>query len=216
MLIDMEFNNGIYTWNNKRADAHQIASWLGRFLISDNAIHLGEDLLVSILPLSGSNHWLIRPHWQRPGDNVHNPFHFEAFWVNHPDFHNLITETWRNFTPPEGEKMCNLQQKLKHIKEQIKHWNLFTFDNIFQVQNTLEQEMKKLPQRIIAEGRSKTIAEHECQLQKQILERARQVEILWRKKLRIRWLKEGEHNTNFFHHTTMEWRMHNIITLLQN
>jgi len=48
----MEFNNGVYTWNKKRADAHQIASWLDRFLISDNAIHLGGDLLASILPLS--------------------------------------------------------------------------------------------------------------------------------------------------------------------
>jgi len=104
-LIDMEFNNGFYTWNNKRADAHKIASWLDRFLISDNAIHLGGDLLASILPLSSSDHWPIRHHWQRLGDNVHTPFRFEAFWLNHPDFHNLITETWRNFTPLEGTKM---------------------------------------------------------------------------------------------------------------
>jgi len=52
----MEFNNGIYTWNNKHADAHQIASWLDKFLIYDNAIHLGGDLLASILPLSSLDH----------------------------------------------------------------------------------------------------------------------------------------------------------------
>ena len=109
MLIDMEFNNGIYTWNNKHVDAHQIASWLDRFLISDNAIHLGGDLLASILPLSSSDHWPIRLHWQRLGDNVRRPFRFEAFWLNHPDFHNLIIETWRNFTPLEGAKMYKLQ-----------------------------------------------------------------------------------------------------------
>jgi len=93
MLIDMEFNNGVYTWNNKRADAHQIASQLDRFLISNNAIHLGGDLLASILPLSGSDHWPIMLHWQRLGDNVRRPFRFEAFWLNHPNFHNLIIET---------------------------------------------------------------------------------------------------------------------------
>jgi len=90
-LIDMEFSNGIYTWNNMRTDAHQIASRLDKFLLSDNAIHLGGDLLASILPFSGSDHWPIRLHWQRPGDNVRRPFHFEAFWLNHPDFNNLIT-----------------------------------------------------------------------------------------------------------------------------
>jgi len=30
-LIDMPFNNGIYTWNNKREGTHQIASRLDRF-----------------------------------------------------------------------------------------------------------------------------------------------------------------------------------------
>lgn len=50
-LIDMPFNNGIYTWNNKRPGTHQIASRLDRFLLSDKAIHLGGDLLASILPL---------------------------------------------------------------------------------------------------------------------------------------------------------------------
>ena len=74
MLIDMEFNDGIYTWNNKRADAHQISSRLERFLISDNAIHLGEDLLASIFPLSGLDHWPIRLHWQRLGENVRRLF----------------------------------------------------------------------------------------------------------------------------------------------
>ena len=75
---------------------------LDKFLISDNAIHLGGDLLASILPLSGLDHWPIRFHWQRLGDNVHKPFRFEAFSLNHPNFHNLITETWRNFTPPKN------------------------------------------------------------------------------------------------------------------
>lgn len=61
-LIDMEFNNGVYTWNNKRVDAHKIASRLDRFLISDNAIHLCKDLLASIFPLYGSDDWPIRLH----------------------------------------------------------------------------------------------------------------------------------------------------------
>jgi len=67
--------------------------------------------------------------------------------------------------------MYKLQQKLKNLKEKIKQWNRFTFRNIFQAQDALEQEMQKLHQRIIAEGRSKTIAEQERQLQTQISER---------------------------------------------
>lgn len=61
-IIHMEFNNGVYTWNNKHVDAHQISSRLDKFLISDNIIHLGGYLLASILPLSGADHWPIRLH----------------------------------------------------------------------------------------------------------------------------------------------------------
>jgi len=67
--------------------------------------------------------------------------------------------------------MYKFQQKLKNLKEKIKQWNRSTFSNIFQVQHSLEQAMQKLQQRIIAEGRSETIAEQERQLQMQISER---------------------------------------------
>jgi len=53
-------------------------------------------------------------------------------------------------------------------------------------------------------------------LQTQLSERAKQEEILWKKKSRIRWLKEGERNTKFFHRTTIKRRMHNNITNIQN
>jgi len=58
-LIDIPINNGLYTWNNKRTGPMQIASRLDRFLISDNAVHVGGEFTASILPYSGSNHWPI-------------------------------------------------------------------------------------------------------------------------------------------------------------
>lgn len=58
-LIDLPFNNGIYTWNNKRSGSQQIASRLDKFLTSDNSIHLGGDITVSILSLSSLDHWPI-------------------------------------------------------------------------------------------------------------------------------------------------------------
>eukprot|EP00253_Pinus_taeda_P024854 PITA_24854 len=59
LLIDMQFSNGMHTWSNCRAGQQQIASRLDRFLISDNAVHLGDDISASILPYTGSDHWPI-------------------------------------------------------------------------------------------------------------------------------------------------------------
>lgn len=78
-LIDLPFNNGLYTWNNKRSGSQQITSRLDRFLISNNSVHLGSDITTSILPLSGSDHWPISLQWTRPGDAIRKPFIFETF-----------------------------------------------------------------------------------------------------------------------------------------
>ena len=62
------------------------------------------------------------------------------------------------------------------------------------------------------EGRSQELSAQETHLQSQISERARQEEVLWKQKSRVRWLNEGERNTKFFHRTTVQRRMNNTIT----
>jgi len=73
-----------------------------------------------------------------------------------------------------------------------------------------------LQQRIIIEGRLEELLEQEKSLETQISERAKQEETLWRQKSRIRWLKEGEKVTKFFHRSTIQCRMNNNITHIQN
>jgi len=76
--------------------------------------------------------------------------------------------------------------------------------------------MKLTQQRIITEGRSEELAKQEQAIEDQLLNRAQQEEILWRQKSRSRWLKEGENNTKFFHKTTVQRRMYNLISHFQN
>ena len=78
-LIDLPFDNVIYTWNNKRASTQQIASRLDKFLIADNFVHLGGDVCASILPLASLDHWPISLQWKNLGKSNRRPFKFEAF-----------------------------------------------------------------------------------------------------------------------------------------
>lgn len=143
-FIDIPSNNGLFTWNNKREGSHQIASRLYRFLLSDNTIHLGGASVASILPISGSDHWPIALQWNCSGHNIQRLFRSEAFWTSHTYFNKLVNSTWSNFTPSNGSRMSQFQQKLKHLKGEIKHSNHTSFGNIFQAQNALNQDMNNL------------------------------------------------------------------------
>jgi len=76
--------------------------------------------------------------------------------------------------------MYQFQQRLKQLKAHIKHWNQTTYGNIFQAKKALAQEMMEVRQTIIISGRTETLTEKEQSLQKQLDERRKQEEILWR------------------------------------
>eukprot|EP00253_Pinus_taeda_P029368 PITA_29368 len=215
-LIDMPFFNGTFTWSNCRGGKHQIASKLDRFLILNNAVHLGGDFTAEILAHSGSDHWPIALHWQRPGDRTKRPFRFEGFWLMHPAFKDFVRTTWASFIPPEGSKMFQLQQKLRFLKSHLKRWNQETFGNIFEAQRELTKELKDLHQEIINAGHTEATLDKERHINNQLEERRKQEEIYWRQKSRVRWLEEGERNTKFFHRTTVKRRMHNKIPFIQD
>ena len=58
-IIDLHTSNGIFTLNNKRGGAHQIASRLDRFLITKDIICLGGNIDSTIIPMAGYDHWPI-------------------------------------------------------------------------------------------------------------------------------------------------------------
>jgi len=112
---------------------------------------------------------------------------------------------------------CNqFQQKLRFLKGHLKRWNREIFGNIFTAQQELNQELTELHQKIISEGHTEATLEKERRINSQLEERRKQEELYCRQKSRVRWLKEGERNTKFFHRTTVQRRMHNNIPFIQN
>eukprot|EP00253_Pinus_taeda_P004365 PITA_04365 len=215
-LVDIQSIIGIYTWNNRRGGKNQIASRLDRFLVSEAIMKMDVFVEAKIIPSLGSDHWPIRLEIDIKRIQGKRPFRFEAFWLRDPDFIKKVEDWWGNCTSQGRCRMHTFQLKLKSLKGQIKRWNKEEFGNILEDKQKLEKEMEDIQQKIILEGRTEESINKEGAILGRLEERRKQEEIVWRQKSRIKWLREGERNTKFFHQAMIKHRQGNMILSIKN
>eukprot|EP00253_Pinus_taeda_P025402 PITA_25402 len=143
-LVDIQPRSGVYTWNNRRGGERQIASCLDKFLVCESLLLEGVIVDSDILPCGGSDHWSISLTARIQGTPRNKPFRFEKFWLEHPDFIQLVEKWWQEPVEIRGTKMYKLQGKLKHIKNKIKEWNIKVFGNIFKEKIKIEEKLEKI------------------------------------------------------------------------
>jgi hypothetical protein len=152
-------------------------------------------------------------HWHQSSKNHFLPFRFEKLWLTHPEFMPMIKNWWSSTHPLGFSKMYRFQQKLKLLKQHLKIWNKSTFGNIFLAKKIWSKKWNLFSCKSSMMGA--LTSNKEAKLQSQIEDQCMQEEILWKQKSRISWLKEGERNTSFFHHSTIQHIMHNRISCLK-
>jgi len=74
--------------------------------------------------------------------------------------------------------------------------------------------MEEIQYQIRLQGLTSELKAQETRINQQLEDKKRQEEILWRQKLRVQWLKEGERNTKFFHRAVIQRHHTNKITHL--
>eukprot|EP00253_Pinus_taeda_P001936 PITA_01936 len=189
-LVDILPKSGNFTWNNRRGGEILIASRLDRFLISENIILDGITVESDILPTGGSDHWPISLTVAVQGTLRNKPFRFEKFWLDHPNFLELVEKWWSK--------------------------PLEVFGDIFKEKTRIEEKLEQIHKDWASRHNNEEYAEQERNLTHQWHERCKQEETIWKQKSRIQWLKEGEQNTKFFHRSALDYRSANKILEIKN
>jgi hypothetical protein len=209
-LLDIPLEGGLFTWSNNR-DVPAMSK-IDRFLFSPAwADHFGLINQIRV-PRLLSDHFPIRLDCGRI-DGGKSPFRFENMWLKVDGFVDRVRGWWDSYSFP-GSPSQTLASKLKALKLDLKKWNVNEFGNIhFKHQKLLHSlhELESLGERrVLSEDekneRIRLISDLETNMHLD--------EICWRQKSRVKWLKEGDKNTKYFHTVANSHRRRNSIRQL--
>jgi hypothetical protein len=206
-LMDLPLGGGMSTWSNS-------SSWsrLDRFLVSPDWEMGYPGLVQRKLLRICSDH---APIILTRGGLQHGKrsFKFENMWLKEEGFVDKVRDWWGSFSF-EGTPSFVLEKKLQALKGKIKEWNSEVFGDVGARTKAWAEEVKSLDSFEEIRGLSDEEKERRSRLVSDLEGSLLQEEICWRQKSRIRWLKEGDKCTKFFHQVANANRRNNSIDSL--
>ncbi|MBA0617982.1 hypothetical protein Godav_027383 [Gossypium davidsonii] len=74
------------------------------------------------------------------GEEGERPFHFLASWQTHPEFHEVVTKSWKSDV--------SIIENLETSTKQIKDWNTKFFGNIFSQKRRVLRKLEWVQERM--------------------------------------------------------------------
>lgn len=207
-LVDLPSRGVFYTWSN-----HQPDNPILRKL--DRALANGE--WFSLFPSATA--W-----FDVPGDSDHSPcivtldnqpergkksFKYFSFLSTHPSFMTSISAAWEEQICI-GSDMFSLGEHLKAAKRCCKTLNRQGFGNIQQKTKDALDNLETVQSQLLSSP-SDTLFRQEHVARKKWVFFAAALESFYMQKSRIRWLKDGDANTRFFHRAVIAHQANNLI-----
>jgi len=196
-LIHIQTRGAAFTWSNGRRGRNHTQRRLDRVICNQEWFNVCNSVSCSTLTKLRSGHFPLL--FEFKNDDIHyvSQFKFLKIWTAHEDCINVVKNSWN--APFVGCPMYILSEKLKHLKQALKLWNVNTFGNVHNQVKNAKDKVDKIQEEIDSVGHSDDLmlAEKNAQI---ALEQALNIEeIFWQQKSKIKWHSEGDRNTAYFH-----------------
>lgn len=141
------------------------------------------------------------------------PFKFIKAWMSHPKFKEILEDNWA--IPILGNPQLRLAKKLKRLKVPLKKLNTSFFTNISVRVHNARQELEIAQQNAMEDSSNPLAIQSEENALQEYIKLSTFEESFYKEKSRIKWMKEGDKNTQFFHRTVKAHTARNKILRLQ-
>ncbi|KAK3204900.1 hypothetical protein Dsin_018946 [Dipteronia sinensis] len=177
-LVDLGFISQKFTWMTRRGVREEIWERLDRALYSMDWRSTFAEGFVQHLPRVSSDHCPIMlslrsNHIPR---NSLKPFRFEAMWLKHEQFGDLVRQRW-------GVHNGNIVEKVNSLTGKLREWNRDTFGCIFQKKRRILARINGIQNSLGVRFRL-SLANLEVKLREEYNHIIEQEEICWLQKSR--------------------------------
>ncbi|KAM7491146.1 hypothetical protein LguiA_034067 [Lonicera macranthoides] len=206
-LMDLDCTGSQFTWKKPNCKMWQR---LDRVLCSQDWLSKFQVIKLSHLNRENSDH---SPLVVQFGDEQRNGgcFSFQRMWISHHDFLRVVQSVWD--CSMVGDLFQIFSSKLNKLKKELIRWNKEAFGQIDEKVIQAEAQLLDTESRMEIEDSEEAVEAVES-ARHQLNRILDQEELFWRQRAKVKWLKEGDRNSNFFHvmanHRRRKAKIHRI------
>lgn len=199
-LFDIPLLGRKFTWFRPNGLS---MSRLDRFLISHDWAVNWQLCTQSVLLRDVSDHCplLLRNVCQKWGPK---PFRVLNCWFQCHSFKSFVEKHWSEFRV-EGWGAFVLKEKLKLLKTALRSWNSEVFGDMNVLRKKLVLRINELDEKAESEGINEDERSERHKAMMEFWKVSKLNESILYQKSRVRWIKEGDMNTKYFH-TLINWK----------
>jgi hypothetical protein len=210
-LLELPLKGHRYTWSNMQSVP--LLEQLDWFFTSSNWVSDYPNSLVLPRARTGSDHvpCVVNIDTNIPKARI---FCFDNYWVDLPGFMECVSSSWSKPSPKKYSSAV-LADKLKCLRYDLKKWHVSLAKLKGLIENCnkvilLLDELEEKRSLYRTEFNFRRIVK--IHLESLLLAECK----YWRKRCTIRWIKQGEDNTKFFHAMATERYHRNTIAMQQD